>query len=216
MSRHSFVFAAAALAAMLAGGPAAAQGQGWYIGGGPGQAKADFVRGDFSPYLETGAYTADDSDFAPRLYGGFRLTHGLAVEFGLASLGRYRHRFDAPSGVAIYNYDASALSVAIAGNLPLAGGLSLNGRAGMAFTAATLRLRVDNGTARIPFCDNSWWYNDCTATNTNFYYGLGAQFNFSPRWGMRVDYDNYGEVGQEFETGRADITAWSFSVLYNF
>jgi len=216
MSRQSMVVAAAALAAALAAGPAAAQGSGWYIGGGPGQATADFVRSDFSPYLETGTYTADDSDFAPRLYGGFRIAPGLAVEFGLASLGRYRHRFDAPSGVAIYNYDASALTAAIAGNLPLAGGLSLNGRAGMAFTAATLRLRVDNGTARIPFCNNSWWYDDCTATNTNFYWGVGAQFNFSPRWGMRLDYDNYGEVGQEFETGRADIEAWSFSVLYNF
>jgi opacity protein-like surface antigen len=216
MQRPSLVVAAAALAALLAAGPAAAQRTGWYIGGGPGQANADFVRSDFSPYLESGTYRADDSDFAPRIFGGIRVAPHLAIEFGLASLGGYKHRFDAPAGVAIYDYTASALTAAVMGNLPLAGGLSVNGRAGVAFTAATLRLKVDNGTARVPFCDNSWWYNDCTATNTNFYWGLGAQYDFTRNWGMRVDYDNYGEVGQEFETGRADIETWSVNVVYSF
>jgi OOP family OmpA-OmpF porin len=216
MRRRIATLAAAALAAALASGPAAAQVSGWYIGGGAGNAKADFTRSDFSPWLETGSYTADDSDFAPRFFGGFRVAPNLAVEFSIASLGRYKHRFDAPSGVAIYNYDASALTAAIAGNLPIAGGFSLSGRAGVAFTAATLALKVDNGTARIPWCDTSWWYNDCTSTKTNFYWGLGAQIDVNPRWGFRLDYDNYGELGEQFESGRAKIETWSVNALYRF
>jgi hypothetical protein len=31
-----------------------------------------------------------------------------------------------------------------------------------------------------------------------------------------VDYDNYGKVGEEFETGRAKIDAWSANVVFRF
>ena len=58
------ILAAAALAALLAAGPAAAQRSNWYIGGGIGQARADFVTSDFSPWLESGTYTHDDNAFA--------------------------------------------------------------------------------------------------------------------------------------------------------
>lgn len=215
MKAQRTLLAAAALAALLAAGQAAAQNSGWYIGGGPGASKAKFERGDFTS-LETGTYTVDDSDVAPRVFGGLRVAPNWAVEFGIASLGRFKHRFAAPSGTAIYNYDASAATVAMAANLPLAGSVSMNGRVGVAFTAARLTLAVDNGTATIPSCANSGWYNDCTSTKTNLYWGLGGQFDIGPRWGVRLDYDNYGTVGQEFETGRAKIETWSANVLYRF
>lgn len=207
------------LALLLACGPALAQGSGWYIGGGVGSTKADFVASDFTTTgLATGAYTADDDDVAGRFFAGYRLSPNLAVEFGLASLGRYKHRYnEAVNGVAVYDYDASALTVAAAASLPLAGGMSLNGRLGLAFTAAALRLRRDNGTANPPFCpDSSWWYNDCVSQRTNLYWGLGAQFDIAPRWSLRLDYDNYGEVGEEFETGRADIETVSVNFVWRF
>lgn len=208
--------ATAALAAALAASPAAAQNSGWYIGGGGGQARAKFATGDFSPWLESGPYSHDDNASAVQFFGGYRFAPRVAVEFSLAYLGEYQHRFDAPSGVAIYDYDASAITAAIAGNLPIAGGLSLNGRAGVAFTAANLQLRVDNRTARIPYCNNDWWYNGCTSTSVNFYWGLGAQYDFAAKWGLRLDYDNFGEVGSQFETGRADLDRWTVNVLYRF
>ena len=203
------------LALLLACGPALAQGTGWYMGGGPGSTKADFERGDFTS-LETGTYSADDREVAPRIFGGFRVAPNWAVEFGLASFGRFRHRFAAPSGVAVYHYEASALTVGMNANLPLAGGVSMNGRVGAAFTAASLRLAVDNGTAKIPSCSSSWWYDDCVSTRTNLFWGLGAQFDINRRWGIRLDYDNYGEVGEEFETGRADIEQVSVNFVYRF
>jgi hypothetical protein len=204
------------LALLFACGPALAQGTSWYIGGGLGSTKAEFVRGDFSPFLESGPYTADDSDVAPRIFGGFRVAPNWALEFGLASLGRYRHRFAPASGVAVYHYDASAATVAMNANLPLAGGVSVNGRLGAAFTAASLRLAVNNGTAHVPFCSSGWWYNDCVSQSTNLYWGLGAQLDVDPRWGIRLDYDNYGEVGEEFETGRADIETVSVNFVWRF
>jgi OOP family OmpA-OmpF porin len=203
------------LALLFVCGPALAQGTGWYIGGGLGSARADFVRGDFAGFA-TGTYSADDDDIAGRVFGGYRVAPNWALEFGIASLGRYKHRYNNAGNVAVYDYEASALTVAAAANLPLAGGLSLNGRFGVAFAAAQLTLKVDNTTATPPFCPDSWWYSDCASQSTNLYWGLGAQFDIDPRWGIRLDYDNYGEVGEEFETGRADIEVVSVNFVWRF
>lgn len=200
----------------LACGPALAQNTGWYVGGGIVSAKADFVRSDFTGFA-TGTYTADDDDIGGRVFGGYRVAPNFAVEFGVSSLGRYRHRYNNAGNVAVIDYDASALTVAAAGNLPVAGGFSLNGRVGLAFTAAELRVRRnDNFIATVPFCPDSWWYSDCTSQSTNLYWGVGAQFDISRNWGIRLDYDNYGEVGDEFETGRADIETTSVSFIWRF
>ncbi|MDH3318833.1 MAG: outer membrane beta-barrel protein [Betaproteobacteria bacterium] len=214
MTKHTPILAAAALAALLASGQAAAQNSGWYMGGGPGSAKAAFTRGDFTS-LGSGTYSVDDSDVAPRVFGGYRIAPNWGVEFGVASLGRYKHRFTSGSNYAVYHYDASAATVAMAANLPVAGGVSMNGRLGVAFTAAQLRLASNNGLATPRTCITVF-FDDCTSTSTNLYWGLGAQFDIDPRWGIRLDYDNYGEVGDEFETGRAKIETWSANVLFRF
>lgn len=204
------------LALLLVSGPALAQNSGWYIGGGPASTKADFERGDFTG-LASGTYSVDDSDVAPHIFGGYRVAPNWAVEFSLAALGRYKHRFVSGSGSAVYHYDASAATIAMAANLPLAGGVSVNARLGAAFTAAQLRLAAVNPpiTTNAPSC-TALFFDDCTSSRTNFYWGLGAQFDINSRWGIRVDYDNYGEVGEQFETGRAKIEALSANALFRF
>jgi len=216
MDRKTSVLAAAALAALLAGGPAAAQNSGWYLGGGPGFSKAKFEQGDFTG-LAAGAYSVDDTDVAPRVFGGYRIAPNWGVEFGLAILGRFKHRYVGGSGTAVYNYDASAATVALAANLPLGGGVSLNGRLGAAFTAARLGHPSRSGTitTNAPACDTGL-FDDCTSSKTNVYWGFGGQFDINPRWGIRLDYDNYGRFGEQFETGRAKIEQWSTNVLFRF
>lgn len=206
------------LATWLACGPALAQqGTGWYIGGGLGSTKADFVSSDFaSGTIATGTLVADDDDAGSRFFGGYRFSPNLAVEGGLAFLGSYRLRYNNGGQIAVYDYNASALTVALAGNVPVAGGFSLNGRVGVAFTGSELDLRRDDGNANPPFCPDSWWYSDCASQSTNFYWGVGAQFDVSRNVGIRVDYDNYGEVGEEFETGRADIETVSINFVWRF
>lgn len=202
----------------LACGPALAQGggTGWYLGGGFGSTKADFVASDLAT-LATGARTSDDDDFGTRFFGGYRLSPNLAVEGGLAFLGSYKHRYNDAGSIAVYDYSASALTFALAGTLPVAGGFSLVARAGVAFTAAQLEERRDDGNGNLPFCpDDWWWYNGCVSQSTNLYWGLGAQFDVNRNWSIRLDYDNYGEVGEEFETGRADIEQLTVNFVWRF
>ena len=216
MNRKISILAAAALAALLLSGQAAAQNSGWSLGGGPGFSKAKFEQGDFTG-LAAGTYSVDDTDVAPRVFGGYRIASNWGIEFGVAVLGRFKHRYSGGSGTAVYNYDASAATVAIATNLPLGGGASLNGRLGAAFTAARLQRPSTSGTitSTPPACAN-FFFDDCTSTKTNVYWGLGGQFDINPRWGVRLDYDNYGKVGEEFETGRAKMEQWSANVVFRF
>ena len=206
--------------ALLLSGHAAAQNSGWYIGGGLGAAKANFERADFVGLAPGATYTAEDSDVAARLFGGYRLSPNWAVEFGAAYVGSYEHRFTSASGRAVYEYDASAATIAIAGNLPLSGGVSVNGRLGAAFTAAQLRLAYINGViATNPSSCTTYYYfydYDCTSSKTNLYWGLGVQFDVNPRWGIRLDYDNYGEIGDQFESGRATIDTLTVNVVFRF
>ena len=216
MNRKIAVIAAAALAALLAGGQAAAQGTGWYIGGGPGAVSAKFESGDFTG-LAAGTYSVDDRDVAPRVFGGVRVAPNWAVEFGLAGLGSYKHRFNAGTGTALYRYDVSAATIAMAPRLPLGGGVTLNGRLGAAFTATRLRNPTVTGTITTnpPSCPDLY-FDDCTTTKTNFFWGLGAEFDIGPRWAIRLDYDNYGTVGEEFETGRAKVESMSANAVFRF
>lgn len=203
------------LVLVLACGPALAQNSGWYIGGGLGSTKAKFVDSDFGTFA-TGTRTADDDDIGSRFFGGYRLSPNLALEGSLAFLGSYKQRYTNGAQISVYDYNASALTFALAGHVPVAPGFSLLGRIGVAFTAAEMRLRRDGGNATPPFCPDSWWYSNCSSQSTNVYWGLGAQFDIAPRWSLRLDYDNYGEVGEEFESGRADIEAVSVSFVWRF
>jgi opacity protein-like surface antigen len=217
MTTQRRLLAAAALAALLAAGPAAAQTSGWYIGGGAGFSKASFERGDFTGLATGATYTSDDTDTAPRMFGGYRIAPNWGVEFGIAVLGRFKHRYVGATGTAVYNYDASAATVALAAYLPIGGGVSLNGRVGAAFTAARLSHPSTSGTniATPRACDTTY-FDECTSTKTNLYVGVGGQFDINPRWGIRLDYDNYGRVGEQLETGRAKIEQWSANVLFRF
>ena len=216
MNRKATLLAAAALAALFAGGQATAQNSGWYIGGGPSATRATFESSDFTG-LAAGTYSVDDSDTGLRIFGGYQVTPNWALEFGIAGLGSYRHRYVGGTGTAVYRYDVSAATVAMAARLPLGGGVGLNGRLGAAFTGARLRGPSTTGTITTnpPSCIDIF-FEDCTSTKTNFYWGLGAQFDINPRFGIRLDYDNYGKVGEEFETGRAEIEALSVNAVFRF
>ncbi len=205
-------------ALLLACGPALAQGTGWYFGGGPGLAQADFEPAFFDALVPGAARASDDDEVAPRFFGGYRIAPHWGVEFGVAFLGRYKHRYNAgASGSAVFNWDASAATAALAANLPLGGGVSLNGRLGAAFTAARIELSSATGTVATNLLLAGWGFlNDRTSGETNVYWGLGAQFDIDRRWGVRLDYDNYGKVGDALETGRAKIDAWSANVLFRF
>ena len=47
-------------------------------------------------------------------------------------------------------------------------------------------------------------------------YGLGGEFSFSGRFGVRLEWNRYAEVGSEDLTGDTDIELISLGLRYNF
>lgn len=53
-------------------------------------------------------------------------------------------------------------------------------------------------------------------TKTSTLYGVGAQYNLSEQVGIRVEYENFGNFGNEVNTRRTRVDMWSVSVTLNF
>jgi len=218
MIPQRIAIAAAALAALAFAGPAAAQNSGWYLGGGIGEARADFDSADFASLTNVPYTGSDDSSTGGKIFGGYRISRNVGVEFGFAALGRFKHRYGSAGGAnATFNYDASALTVGAVGVLPLgSSGVSLMARGGAALILTRLSLASTQGGAfSTRFCSTTY-SDDCVSTKVNLTWGVSGQFDISPRWGLRFDYDDYGKAGDEFETGRASLDMWSMNVLFRF
>jgi len=218
MILQRIAIAAAALAALALAGPAAAQNSGWYVGGGIGEAHANFETADFAGLTNVPFTGVDDNNTGGKAFGGYRLSPNVAVEFGLAALGRYKLRYGTAGGSnASFNYDASALTAGVVGILPLGGsGVSLMARGGAALTLTKLSFVSAQGPVySTRFCSTTY-SDDCVSMKMNLTWGVSAQFDVNPRWGLRFDYDDYGKAGDEFETGRASLDMWSMNVLFRF
>jgi OOP family OmpA-OmpF porin len=57
--------------------------------------------------------------------------------------------------------------------------------------------------------------NGSDVSRTTVTWGIGAQYSFTPNWGVRVDYDSYG-VGDSSNIGTATTGFASLGVVYNF
>ncbi|MGH8688675.1 MAG: outer membrane beta-barrel protein [Burkholderiales bacterium] len=218
MNLARIALAAAALAALAVAVPAAAQNSGWYIGGGIGESHADFERADFASLTNLPYTSADSSSTGAKIFGGYRLSPNVGVEFGFATLGQFKHRYGTSGASnATFNYDANALSVGVVGVLPLgSSGVSLMARGGAALMYTRLSAASTQGVVfSTRFCSTTY-SDDCVSTKLNLTWGVGAQFDINPRWGLRFDYDDYGKAGDEFETGRATLDLWSMNVLFRF
>jgi OOP family OmpA-OmpF porin len=55
-----------------------------------------------------------------------------------------------------------------------------------------------------------------SARNNNFVWGIGAQYDFTPSVGFRVNYENLGTVGDINTTGEAKLTNISAGVVFKF
>jgi len=59
--------------------------------------------------------------------------------------------------------------------------------------------------------------SDSASTDrSNLMYGVGGEFLFNPRFGVRLGWDRYAEVGSEDLTGDTDYDLITLGLRYNF
>lgn len=208
---RSKIAISSALAALAFSGNVLAQGTGFYGGIGVGQSKVELNSADFGPAAgET--VSIDDKDTAWKFFGGYKFTQNFAAELGYAKLGEFSARFaDAGGDLFTDNYEATSWNLAAVGTLPLSGSFSVLGKLGL--TRNENELSSSDGSST-------------KDTESRLFWGVGAQYDFSPRVGVRLEYEDFGRFGSAFVddpvtgnfsgSGRAEVTMVSLSLIARF
>jgi opacity protein-like surface antigen len=201
-----------------------------YVGVGLGQGQGKVFNGNLSPAwmeqqveqnlgLPAGALagtfgrSTHELDIGGKVFAGYRFHPYGAIEAGYSNLTLSRYfKFDyqvnGPLGSTTLNgqYKADAWWVGLVGTLPIPAlpALSVYGKAGAAYTTA----RFDVPSSGIPY------QSSAKAHKWTPLLAVGAQYDFTPSWGARLEYESYGRIGDADTTGQVDARLVTLDVLY--
>jgi OOP family OmpA-OmpF porin len=195
MNPIRWLISATILAATLCSAPLAfcADGdapkdKGWYIGGGIGAADDH----DF-----------DETEAGGKFFGGYRAGRYFAVEAAAVYLGTYGSgTLGIGNGGEFDKYGLTAQGVGI---LPIGRSAELLAKLGLAFWSV----------GSVETCTVSGGQQVCVDNGTldegvDAVYGVGFQYHFSNRWGGRIEWERYNDIGED------DLDFLSISVLFRF
>ncbi|MGH8198071.1 MAG: outer membrane beta-barrel protein [Steroidobacteraceae bacterium] len=210
------------------GTTAQAAEEGWYVVGFAGQTSVDGIDQAALDESAIAAFNAagfdvvdatssvDDSDTGFGLGVGYLVNEHFAVELAYVDLGAANYNangtVDDGSGAvpASLGLEASAQGpvFSLLGILPIGERFAVFGRLGIASmnSEGSIRVSIDG-------------VSDGTSDSTqrsNGVYGLGGEFATSDRFGIRVEWDRYADVGSDDITGEADVDMISLALRFNF
>ena len=211
-------------------GPAQAEGEGWYAVAFGGQSKANSIVSQStleSALLDAFALSGltvvaasssfDDSDTAFGVTVGYKVNENFATELSYVDLGSvidYRASGTINDGIADLEFTANAEAtgsgpvLSFLGILPIGEHFDVYGRAGLALmdTDASWSLTIDGVSDSI---------SDSTR-RSNLMYGIGGEFNASKRFGIRIEWNRYADIGSEEVTGKGDVDLFSAGFRISF
>jgi len=184
------LLAALGFAAAVFALPASAQ---WYAGAGLGQSK---FKGDLGCDNSSGLTSCDDKDTAWKLFGGYQVNKNLAGEATYQDFGK------AKASAAGVNADVKshAFDVSALGMLPFLESFAGYGRLGVYYAMSD-----GNSNAGVSADKSNW---DVT-------YGLGLQWNPTPKLGVRAEFQVYNKVGGG-DLGKGNVEVLGVSGLWRF
>jgi OOP family OmpA-OmpF porin len=148
----------------------------------------------------------DDSDTGFKLYGGYQIDRYFAVELAYADLGTFVGRSDFFGLPLTDTWEASALSISLTGSAWLSERFALFAKVGVSYW------RVDDSDRFGGFA------LDTDASGADLSYGVGAEFDFTHRFGLRLEYDGLIGVG-DAGTNRqddAEVDMLSLSAVFRW
>lgn len=203
---------------LLSAAGARAQSQGAYLGLGAGSSSAKFNSDDFSLGLPQVAESADTKSTGWKVFAGFRFNEYVAAEVGYVDLGKFKYNYNGGgAGMAGLDYTVSGFTLSGIGAFPVSEDFSLFGRVGVFGSSTKLTLGSASGLVGTNLANAGITVGSSdTADKTTLYFGVGAQYDFTRHLAARVEYENYGEVGDSNDTGRATVSLISASLLFRF
>jgi OOP family OmpA-OmpF porin len=134
---------------------------------------------------------------------GYRFNEHWAVEVGAADMGDYSiDQVDSALFAVEGRYTVKGFKTAVVGSYPFTERFSVYGKLGISSTKAEFE-----------------------STNTGFVgeekrnsllAGFGFQYMIWSHLGVRAEYENWGEVGNELDTGRAKLDTVNLQAVFTF
>lgn len=196
-----------------------AQSQGWYIGAGAGQSRANNAGGcsDLNGVFDPGfSCTSNDTSTGWRLFTGYQFNPNLALEAAYVDLGSFKTSASGtvtgiPSS-ASGSDKASGFSLDAVGTLPLSQEFGLIGRVGIFAWSLDASASASGGGI---FPPGSTVTVSDKPSGTSLDFGVGIKYDFNGNIGVRAEWQRFQSIGNS-DTGKSDIDLISASLLYRF
>lgn len=212
--RSAVVFTGLASASLVFAQPAQSP---FYVGGSLGVSSTDGnyasqVQAAGAPavgYTFNSAQRSGGSEFAGRIYAGYRLTPMFAVEMGYSDFGSHDVRYQLNKNGQLIPANSpyvvngrnklDGLTLDVVGTLPINSQFSVNGRVGV--MATNLRY---NETVSNPVLNSGVIVTELTAfgapkeRKTRFHWGVGGSYQLNPKLALTLDYQRVQGVGNSF------------------
>ena len=197
---------------------------GWYLVGFGGESSAsgasqNQMDENLVPIFESAGLdivsltsTIDDSDTGFGFAGGYQLNRHFAMEFAYVDLGSLDYQATATVTDGVDERDADVQFgnsahgpvISAIGILPIGERFSLFGRVGLSLLNAegSVRITLDGSSQRA----------SQSSQKTDPMYGLGAEFNVSKNFAIRVTWDRYLDIGTKDIAGDVDADLMTLGV----
>lgn len=210
----------------LATSPAIAAERGFYAGLDFGQASYDLDRRDIDAQLVgafdslgltvlSGDSSTSEDGFTYGITFGYQVLPYLAVEASYVDLddAEYRGSATVTDGVTTADFrtqvttESSGPALSVLGILPLPRNWEVYARAGVYFSSTDVNARLSSGDVVSAASDSS--------NSQEFLWGAGVGYS-RDQWTVRLDYQQYTDVGDDDVLGEVNIDRIAFSALYRF
>ena len=183
----------------------------WYTGLGVGYSRVLFYSADFS---SGGAANERKKDFDAGFQGsvGYQINRNWAAEVNYVSLGNFEYAYEAGGATQQDFYKVTGWGFSAVPTVPFTNNFSLFGRFGAFFSQT--RITVHN-----PGTVVSGTIPNFQTDKVSFVTGFGAQYFFNVDTGVRIEFENFGRVGNAFCatcTGRANAGMVSINAIFKF
>lgn len=172
-------------------------GSGWYLGGG----------------IRPEAPRVENADIGYRQFAGYRFSRTWGVEVGYSDLGR-GNGGEEPGLYAAekFGHQTSAWTLAGTGVLTLGNAFSLQGRVGLSVAAPDATL-ASSGLGAATGAAGYGLGSALPRYRSTVLWGFGGQYDWNERFGLRLDYNNFGKLDDQNGT-RSDL--WSINAVVRF
>jgi len=142
-------------------------------------------------------YSCDGDDIFFKMYGGYKFHPNFAVEASYQDIGNIKDK----SASLVTSAQSEGINISILAFIPLSEGFELYAKMGH-MTSDTKYTRTSNIT------------ETSTEDESNFTFGAGLLWDFESvdenRYQLRFEFEKLQELSDQFVSGGANITAWSF------